>query len=278
MKRLDSYDVLNKEVFYRGMHILDYLYSDEKIELLDIEAVKATILSALVERNLIDPNREFLDLRTMSITESFYFGCEIYNPHPFVQCFPLWMKEELRKHSLNITGSIPVSVHASRPAGGAHFCIYDANTAFSVLFDEFTFINADYDSPTRPKERVTNRPFLEADVDGVTYLFDLLTKRMFKKNDFMLKYNMKIRESLVKSQFNEQQKELYQRDTKEVTNGYDSYLSVTMPFLESMREFPKMQEFVYEIEKSKEYYPEAFATLNHNKDIKQLVKKIEPEK
>ena len=40
MKKLDSYEVLNNEVFYRGMNILDYLYSKEKISKLDLEAFK----------------------------------------------------------------------------------------------------------------------------------------------------------------------------------------------------------------------------------------------
>lgn len=271
MKKLDSYEVLNNEVFYRGMHILDYLYSKEKISILDLEAVKATILCALVDRKLIDPDCEFLDLRTMSITNNFYFGCDIYNPKPFVQGFPLWMKEELRNHSLHITGSLPVSVHAARPAGATHFCIYDANTAFSILFSEFSFIIADYDSPTRPNKRAVNRPFLEADVDGTTYLFDLLTKRMFDKKGFVRRYNMEEKQRVQKSKFDESQQAVYQEAVAEENIYYGSYLLMSLPMIEAMRDFPRMQEYIYEIERSKKYYPEAFKEAEALKDdIKKL--------
>ena len=271
MKRLDSYDVLNNEIFYRGMHILDYLYSNEKISDLDISAIKATILSALVERGLIDPEHEFLDLRTMSITRTFYFGCEIYNPKPFVQGFPLWMKEKIRNRSLTITGSLPVSVHTSRPAGGVHFCVYDANTAFSVIFDDFAFLIADYDSPTRAGKRATNRPFLEADVDGTTYLFDLLTKRMFDKKEFIRRYNMEIKERVQKSKFDQRQQSLYDEQTAESTSNYGTYLSLTLSMINELRQFPKMQEFIYEIEESKKYYPTAFLEVEEIKeDMKRM--------
>ena len=50
MRELKEYPVLCDEVFYRGMHILDYLYTAKDISSLDIEAIKNTILSALVEK------------------------------------------------------------------------------------------------------------------------------------------------------------------------------------------------------------------------------------
>ena len=265
MKRLDSYEVLNNEVFYRGMHILDYLYSNERISDLDIEAIKATILCALVERNLIDPEHEFLDLRTMSITKTYYFGCEIYNPKPFVQGFPLWMKEKLRTHALKITGSLPVSVRVAKPSGGLGFCVYDVNTALSVIFDDFSFIVADYDSPTRPGKKAKDRPFLEANIDGITYLFDILTKRMFEKKEFTRRYNMEVKHVVRKSQFDEAQRNLYEEQTTEDTSNYGVFLSMTMPVIDAMRDYPKMQEYLYEIEKSKKIFPRAFEEIEEIK-------------
>jgi len=258
MKRLDSYEVLNNEVFYRGMHILDYLYSNKGISELDIEAIKATLMCALVERNLIDPKLEFLNLKKMIITNSFDSECYIYDPNPFVQSFPLWMKEELRKHSLYITGSIPVSVHVARPAGSVHYCVYDANTSLSVIFENFAFIIADYDSPTRIGKRAVDRPFLEADINGVTYLFDVLTKRMFNKNEFMKRYNMEIKNCIKKSEFDDEQTALYKEHTTEQTTCYGSYLHLTSSIFKELHGLPKFQEFFYELEKSREFYPEAF--------------------
>lgn len=258
MRKLDTYDVLKNDVFYRGMHILDYLYTDKKVTGLDIEAIKNTILTALVEKKEIDPGKEFLDLKRMEITDKFYFGCDIYNPKPFVQGFPLWMKEKLRTRSLKITGSLPVSVHAARPTSELGYCVYDANTAFSILFDDFAFIVADYNSPTRPNVRAVDRPFLEATVDGTDYLFDILTKRMYDKKEFMRIYEMEIKDSVRKSEFDERQKDLYAEQTQEDTKNYGAFLSMTSQFLDAMKDVPKMQEYMYEIEQSKKYFPAAF--------------------
>lgn len=269
MRKLSSYQVLKEDVFYRGMHILDYLYTAKDISNLDIEAIKNTILTALVEKNEINPGCEFLDLKKMVITDIYYFGCDIYNPKPFVQGFPLWMKEKLRSRALKITGSLPVSVHASRPTSELGYCIYDANTAFSILFDDFKFLVADYNSPTRPKTRAQNRPFLEANVDGTAYLFDILTKRMYDKKAFMKIYDMDIKESISKSEFDDNQNKLYQEQTEENSNSYGAFLAMTDSFIDMMRNNPNMQEYIYEIEKSKKYFPQAF------KDAEQFKQEVE---
>lgn len=258
MKELSSYRVLTEDVFYRGMHILDYLYTEEDISGLDIEAIKNTILTALVEKNEIDPNKEFLDLKRMIITDVFYFGCDIYNPKPFVQGFPLWMKEKLRSHSLKITGSLPVSVHAARPTSELGYCVYDANTAFSILFDDFAFLVADYNSPTRAKTRATDRPFLEATVNGTPYLFDILTKRMYDKKEFARIYDMEIKDYVRKSDFNVQQKQLYAEQTQEDDRNYGSFLALTYSLIDAMKDVPGMQEYIHEIELSRKFFPKAF--------------------
>ena len=266
MKRLDSYSVLVNDVFYRGMHILDYLYSKENISTLDIEAIKNTILTALVEKGEIDQYHEFLDLRKMVITDVFYFGCDCYNPKPFVQGIPLWMKEQLRDKSLRITGGLPVSVHATRPTSWEGYCVYDANTAFSILFDDFTFLIADYDSPTRPGKKATDRPFLEAEVDGTSYLFDLLTKRMFETEEFTRRYKMIVKERVQKSKFDERQTALYAEQTSIDKRSYGTFLSLCLPMIEGCRDVPKMQEYIYEIDESKEFFPRAFEEVEEIKE------------
>ena len=57
--KLSDYEILNEQVFYRGWHILEYINSHDLTEL-DIEAIKATIMDALVSNNDIDPMIEFL--------------------------------------------------------------------------------------------------------------------------------------------------------------------------------------------------------------------------
>ena len=271
MRKLDSYALLKNDVFYRGMHILDYLYTAKNITSLDIEAIKNTILTALVEKKEIDPGKEFLDLKRMEITDVFYFGCDIYNPKPFVQGFPLWMKEKLRSRSLKITGSLPVSVHAARPTSELGYCVYDANTAFSILFDDFSFIVADYNSPTRSKVRAENRPFLVATVDGTEYLFDILTKRMYDKKEFMRIYEMKIKDSVRKSEFDERQKQLYAEQTAEDKHSYGVFLSMTSQFIDAMKDNPNMQEYIHEIELSRKYFPTAFEEAEQiQKEIEQI--------
>lgn len=43
MKKLENYDLLVNDVFYRGYHILDYIKSHSNISDLDREAICATI-------------------------------------------------------------------------------------------------------------------------------------------------------------------------------------------------------------------------------------------
>ena len=274
MRELKEYPVLCDEVFYRGMHILDYLYTAKDISSLDIEAIKNTILSALVEKKEINPGKEFLNLRGMAMTSTYFFGCNIYDSKPFIQGFPLWIKEKLRKRSLNITGSLPVSVYLARLTSDSDYDIQAANVALSIIFEDFEFIFADYNSMSNPKTRVLDRQFLVAKVDGIDYIFDVLTKRMYDKKEFARVYEMEIKESVRKSEFNEQQKQLYANQTAEETDNYAEFLAMTCPFIEAMSDVPNMQEYIHEIELSKVNFPDAFENAKHfsqaKKDPKEL--------
>ena len=72
MKKLEEYEVL-KTVFYRGVSILEYIRLYPNLDDLDVEAIKATIMNALVDSNSIHPEREFLSLDSCAIiiTENF---------------------------------------------------------------------------------------------------------------------------------------------------------------------------------------------------------------
>ena len=68
----------------------------------------------------------------------------------------------------------------------SHFCLYDVCHAVSTVFEDFTNISVIYDSPTRKGVRLTeDRPFLEVNINGESYLIDFLLKRMYKKNFFV---------------------------------------------------------------------------------------------
>ena len=258
MKKIEDYALIRDELFYRGCHILDYIKAKSPLSSLDREAICATIMSALVERKLIDPKRDFFDFATLSITndESDYH----YDEHPFVQGFPLWMKEEFRKHILKITGSIPMSLSLNFPHGVSR-CIYDMNTTVSYLFPEFTFYIANYDSPTREGVRAQERPFLEVEIGGVSYLVDTLTKRLFKSEEFKKRYNFEVIDAISKSEFDKERKQLYKEQTQVVTNlhGFASYINLSKMFLSALEGDIYLAEYMYEFAIAQERYQEAFA-------------------
>ena len=179
MKSLYEYEVLVNDTFYRSWHVLEYIEQHPNMSELDKEAVKATIMDALVYAGAIDPDWEYLDLENCCISGD-PAGYE-YDIHPNVSSIPMWLKEEMRHKCVKISAGIPVAMYVARPASypGA-YCVYDPNTAVSSLFKDFTFYEAKYVSPTRGVKIEKSRPFVEVDINGELYLVDILTKRIFK--------------------------------------------------------------------------------------------------
>lgn len=258
MRSLYDYDILVRDVFYRSEHILSYIERHPNMSPLDIEALSNTILDALVATGSINPKAESLDLSEMAIVED--LNHITYNPHPNVTSIPLSIKEAMRHKSLVITGSVPISFFYAKPAGPVSFCIYDMNTALSTLFPEFSFIDCNYDSPTRPGVRATKRPFLEVPINGELYLVDALTKRIFKSSWFKRVYNLEVIYEVKNTEFTAKQREIYAEQTQESDN-YATLLIFSLPILESMPNYHKNEETNYEVEKSREFYPQAFAEV-----------------
>lgn len=268
MKSLDSYEVLVNDTFYRSEHILSYIKRRIKngkldVSYLDQAALENTILDALVYAGKIDPNTESLDLDNFGIVDD--HNHTIYDKHPFVLSIPMEIKEKMRHRCLIISGSVPISIFYAKPAGGAHYCIYDMNTALSVLFDDFSFVLCDYDSPTREGVRAIDRPFLEIEYNGVSYYVDALTKRMFIKEMFDRFYNIEVKERITKSSFDKRQKEIYSQDIKE-SNQYANYLLLTLDLYSGFKGIPTFEETLYEIEKSKSIYPESFTEADMERE------------
>lgn len=255
MKKLEEYEIL-KTVFYKGEYILKYICRHPSMSDLDKAAVKATIMNALVYGKCIFPDKEFLDLDTLEITndQQKYH----YEEYPFVTGYPLWLKEVLRKHIIRQSGSIPISVHAARPFGRVTYCIYDANTVLSVCFDEFAFLEASYDSPTRPGVRVEGRPFLEVKMGERMYLVDTLTKRFFEEEEFARRYRLEVTYRIRNTEFTSSQKEIYKEQTEDARDGYGTFLAFTIPMLETFHGIPKMEEYLYEVEESKKIFPDSW--------------------
>lgn len=248
-----DYEVLINEVFYRCWHILDYIEKHPSMSPLEKESIEATIMEALVSKKLIDPSKQSLDLNNLAIvddTEHFR-----YEEHPRICGIPLWMKEKFRKKAVYIIGSVPISLRLSRPPVKiGRTCVYDPNYAVSSIFDDATFIDAIYDSPTRPGVRLDQtRPFVEVKIDGVDYLVDVLTKRILRSDWFKETYNMEIKHSITVSAADKENKRRYYNCIKESNN-----LGEMIPLLEPLIDntSPSMAEYRYEIEKTKENFPE----------------------
>lgn len=258
MKSLYDYELLQNEVFYRSENILKYLERHGDISDLDKEAIANTILDALVTRGLIDPNTQSLDLSTLSIVDDLVHTR--YDVTPNVTSIPFMYKQMMRKSCLLISGGVPISIFCAKPAGVVQTCIYDMNTAFSYLFSDFRFIECDYDSPTRPGVRATKRPFVEVAINGEEYLVDMLTKRIFKSSWFKEKYNLEVTFSRQKSTFDESQEKYYNEATRSNQN-MAPYLSLMELMKDTVLKEPKQEETVYEINQSRNYFPEAFEEM-----------------
>lgn len=254
MISLYDIDLLVNDIFYRSEHILSYIETHE-LTALDKEAIINTILYELSYYNIIDPKKQSLDLNTMSICDNLKHSTLINTP--FVLGIPSHIKEQLRYQPIYLSGGLPASTMIARPASNLHYCLYDMNTAFSIAFDNFKFLECNYDSPTRPGVRVEKRPFIEVKIDGVNYLADLLTKRLFRKDVFIAKYKLEVLKELSNDNFNDEQTMLYLEQTELDNNRIGEMLLFTASLNESFRGVPKFSEYLYEFEKVKELYPEA---------------------
>lgn len=254
MKSLYEYEVLVNDTFYRSWHVLDYIEQHPNMSELDKEAVKATIMDALVYDGAIDPDWEYLDLENCCISGD-PAGYE-YDIHPNVSSIPMWLKEEMRHKCVKISAGIPVAMYVARPAAypGA-YCVYDPNTAVSSLFKDFTFYEAKYVSPTRGVKIEKSRPFVEVDINGELYLVDILTKRIFKTSWFKETYDMEIIDSNSPSKFNRGQREHYKEQTEDSVE-IATYLCFTEMLRSMIPKSQKDAEFDYELEQARKNYPE----------------------
>lgn len=251
MRNIIDFEVITNETFYKGWHILEYI---EKKELtpLDIEAIKATIMDALVYKGLINPEKDFLNLEELTITNN--PNDYHYTKTPNVSGIPQHIKEQLRHISIYQSAGLPVMLYIAKPPSKIGYCVYDPNYAVSAIFDNVNFLEVIYDSPTRPGVRLTEtRPFIEVSINGEQYLVDTITNRIFKSSWFKETYNMDIKDSISKKDFNKKQKESYQRMIKPENNLansmfiYDMTLSIPAPELAETR---------YEVEQAKKNYPD----------------------
>lgn len=251
MLKLSNIPLIKEELFYRGYHVLEYIKLHPNMDQLDKEALSNTILEALVSTKIIDPQKQSLNLDDLCIEDNTKHLR--YQHQPFVTSIPFKLKEIYRNICIKQSGGIPSSVALAKPASNVHYCIYDTNTIFSTIFKDFAFLECDYDSPTRKGVRAKDRPFIMIDYYGTTYLVDTLTKRMFKKDEFTSRYNMVIKNSIKKSEFNKEQKELYKEQT-EPNNNIPFFINISSPLIDSMKNNPSSAEYIYEYEKLKEIY------------------------
>lgn len=254
MKSLFEYDILVNHTFYRGWHLLEYIEKHPNMSELDKEAIKATIMDALVYNGDIDPDWEYLDFSNLCINGD--VNGYKYELHPNVSGIPMWLKEEMRHKCIRISAGIPVSMFVSRPASypGA-YCVYDPNTAVSSLFKDFSFYEVKYNSPTRGVRIEKSRPFVEVELNGELYLVDILTKRVFKSDWFKEEFDMEILSQNSLSKFTKKQEKIYKEQTQENVD-LATYLSLTEFLRNMMPSVEKSAEFDYEKEVSKKTYPE----------------------
>lgn len=267
MKSLFDYPVLVNETFYKCWHVLEYLEHHENIDELEKEAIRATIMDVLVYKGEINPESEFLSLSELAITNnpSDYH----YTKTPNVCGIPMEIKEKLRKKSLYISAGVPVSLFLAKPPSKfIRYCVYDPNTAFSSIFDDFTFYEAIYTSPTRGVRLTETRPFVEVKINGELYLVDTITKRIFKTSYFKENYDLEIVSKVSKKNFNLRQKKLYAEQTTEVCKLADIIMFYEM---NGAFQLPDLAEQNYELDKSKEVFPEAWVEYERIQEHMKLV-------
>lgn len=257
MINLFSYDILNNHVFYRGWHVLTYIEQNPDMSDLDKEAVCATIMDALVSNNLINPKEDALDFKTLAIVKSTNVKYYHYQKHPFVSGFPLWMKEKWRYKCMPAAGHLSAAIFISM-LPGAQRCVYDLNNVASSIFKDFELSIAEYDSPTRPGIRAKERPFLKTNIDGVDYFIDTITKRIFNFEEFKRRYNLVLTDEVSLKTISKKKQRIYKYQVRHDPSRLGDCLLLMAPFIPSFKEVPKNAEYIYEFEKTKELYPEAW--------------------
>ena len=259
MLKLKTIPLIKNDVFYRGYHVLDYIKLHPNMDELDKEALINTILDSLVSKEIINPNKQSLNIDNLCIEDNLdYYK---YQEQPFVTSIPITLKELYRNICIQISGGIPSSLALAKPASQVHFCIYDMNTIFSSIFDDFSFLVCDYDSPTRKGSIAIDRPFIMINYHNESYLVDTLTKRMFKAKEFIKRYNMVIKNEIKKSNFNKEQQQLYKEQTSS-SNNITFLITFVSPMIDNMKNNPNMAEYVYEYEKVLEIYKEDVKEAN----------------
>lgn len=254
MKSLYDYDLLVNEVFYRCHHILEYIETHPNMPDLEKEAIKATIMDALVYKKEIDSSKQSLDFDNLCITDDLKHYT--YEKHPNICGIPLSMKEKFRKKSVIISGGIPISMFLAKPPSKiSRYCVYDPNTAVSAIFDDATFYNSYYNSPTRDGVRIEEvRPFVEVNIDGELYLVDTLTKRILKSSWFKEKYDFEIKNERTISKLDKEGLKHYKEGIKDY-NDLANYLLVCNSIINGLNT-PNFAEMKYELEQSKLYFKE----------------------
>lgn len=273
MKNLYDYDVLVYEVFHRCWHILDYIEKHPDMDELEKEVISNTIMDALVYKGLINKDEETLDLDHLCIRKSKdYFK---YQESPNATGIPLWLKEKLRAKKVKITSGRPVSMFLAKPPRTTHFCLYDVCHAVSIVFEDFTNISAIYDSPTRKGVRLTeDRPFLEVDINGESYLIDVLLKRMYKKSFFAKNFNMEITFTKSKKNFEEKDKKYFNEEIAKESDDFGNTLFALRNFLRIIKDCEETAEMYYEIEQSKKNEPEAWRELAYEEECYKVWKRL----
>ena len=256
---LYDYKVLCNDVFYRSFHIFEYIETHPDMSDLEKQAIKATIMDALVTRGCIDPARQSLNFEDYCIEDN--LDHYVYEKNPNVCGIPLWMKDEFRKRILVITGGLSIAINLARPASEyGHYCVYDPNTAVSAIFDDATFYQVFYKSPTRGVRIESPRPFVEVNIWGEDYLVDVLTKRIFKSSFFRQTYGWDEVSKVRKSEYSSEALLGYNEAVAEGrVCDLATWLDFSFSFLDSAD--PRNAELIYERERSKEFFPEAWVEL-----------------
>lgn len=252
MKNLLEYEVIRNETFYKCWHILEYIESHPDMSALDKEAIKATIMDALVTKAEINPATQSLDLDNLCIVNDLEHY--VYEEHPNICGIPLWMKEEFRKKALYITGGEPISIFLAKPPSKLiHYCLYDPNIAVSSIFPDATFYEAIYDSPTRGIRLEETRPFVEVEINGELYLVDVLTKRILKSSWFKQTFNFETTFSYKISELSRKNKQKYNHQISEYCL-LEAHLRLLLAMIEL--DEPENAELKFEVEQSKTHFPE----------------------
>lgn len=254
MKSLVDYEVITNEVFYRCWHILDYIAAHKDLPELEREAIQATIMDALVYKGQLDPTRQSLDLDTLSIVDDQKHYC--YQKHPNICGIPLSIKEKLRQKTPRSAGYIPATIPLAKPpVKGGRYCVYDLNRAVSSVFEDATFVEAIYTSPTRGVRLDKSRPFVEVNIDGELYFVDVLTKRILKSSWFKSTFEMEIIASQKISKMPPDFLNFHNEQVDESKCALATYIDMIDGLFSGIKS-PALAESNYELEQSKIYFPE----------------------